>query len=212
MVDVAYLLNAYIAIILIVDPLGNIPLFLAFTAPFSPKDQRFIINRAVLIGFLVLLFFTVTGNLIFQALGVKMYSFRIAGGILLFIISIEMLFGRKSRTETSNGEEELSERKTREELAVAPMAIPLLAGPGAITAGVVLYNLAPDPFHQMLLLIIIFLVFITSYILFLNAQRIFQILGRTGTTVLIRIMGLLLAAIAVQFILSGIGEAVQTLI
>lgn len=208
MVDYVFVLNSFIAMLLIVDPLGNIPLFLALTAEHKREDQRFMIRRAVVVGLITLIALTVTGSLIFEALGVKMYSFMIAGGILLFIISIEMLFGRESRTKTA----EPKERKSKEEIAVAPMAIPLMAGPGAITAGVVLYNLAPDPLHQGILILTISAVFLISYILFLNATRIFNLLGRTGTTVVIRIMGLILAAIAVQFTLSGIGEAAKALI
>jgi multiple antibiotic resistance protein len=168
------------------------------------------IKRAIIVGFLTLAVLTVTGDMIFGALGVKMYSFRIAGGILLFIISIEMLFGRETRTKSSG--EEITERKSKEEIAVAPMAIPLMAGPGAITAGVVLYNLAPDPLHQGLLILTILLIFILSYVILLNASKIFNILGRTGTTVIIRIMGLILAAIAIEFTLSGIAEAFEALI
>lgn len=209
MIDTAFVLNSFIALILIVDPLGNIPLFLALTGEFERKDQVFMMRRAAVVGFLTLSLLTVTGNIIFEALGVKMYSFRIAGGILLFIISIEMLFGRETGTKSTGREAE--ERKSREELAVTPMAIPLMAGPGAITAGVVLYNLAPDPLHQGILLLNILLVFLISYVIFLKANEIFSLLGRTGTTVIIRIMGLILAAIAVQFTLSGIGEAVKAL-
>ncbi len=210
MIDTAFVLNSFIALILIVDPLGNIPLFLALTADFKRNEQKFMIRRAVVVGFLTLIILTVFGNILFEALGVKMYSFRIAGGILLFIISIEMLFGRETRTKSTGREAE--EKRSKEELAVTPMAIPLMAGPGAITAGVVLYNLAPDPIHQGILLIIIFLVFLVSYVVFLKANEIFSLLGRTGTTVIIRIMRLILAAIAVQFTLSGIGEAFKALI
>ncbi|MFQ5800151.1 MAG: MarC family protein [Candidatus Hydrothermarchaeales archaeon] len=210
MIDTTFILNSFIALLLIVDPLGNIPIFLSLTGKFERREQVFMIRRAVVVGFLTLAVLTVTGNLIFEALGVKMYSFRIAGGILLFIISIEMLFGRKTRTGSSG--EEMEEKRTKEELAVTPMAIPLMAGPGAITAGVVLYNLAPDALHQGILILNVLLVFLVSYILFLKANEIFSLLGKTGTTVIIRIMGLILAAIAVQFIISGIGEAAKALI
>ena len=210
MKDTAFILNSFITLILIVDPLGNVPLFLALTADFKRSEQRFMIRRAVVVGFLTLIFLTVTGTMLVEALGVKMYSFRIAGGILLFIISIEMLFGQETRTKTTG--KEIAEKKSPEEIAVTPMAIPLMAGPGAITAGVVLFNLAPDPLHQGILLFTILAVFLTSYLIFLKANEIFSLLGKTGTTVIIRIMGLILAAIAVQFTLSGIGDAVRALI
>ena len=210
MVDTSYVLNSFIALFVIVDPLGNIPIFLALTEGLERKHQMSIMRRAVIIGFLTLLGLTVTGNLIFEALGVEMYSFRIAGGILLFIIAIEMLFGRKTRTETTGDEAE--DKRTKEELAVTPMAIPLLTGPGAITTGVVLYNLAPDTLHQGVIVLNILIVFLISYVLLSKGNEIFSLLGKTGTTVIIRIMGLILGTIAVQFVLSGVGEAAKALI
>ncbi len=209
MVDTSYVLNAFIALILIVDPLGNIPIFMALTGGYARQDQIFILRRAVMVGFLTLTILTISGKIIFGALGVKMYSFQIAGGILLFIISIEMLFGRKTGTVSSGDEAEA--QKSKEEIAVAPMAIPLMSGPGAITAGVVLYNIAPDALHRVLLIGTILAVFLVSYVMFLNAGRIFGFLGKSGTTIVIRIMGLILAAIAVQFTISGIEAAASVL-
>jgi len=209
MIDRTFIFSSFITLFLIVDPMGNIPLFLALTQDFSRADQVYIIRRAVGIAFVSLSLFMVAGEAIFKALGVEMHSFQIAGGILLFIIAIEMLFGRKTRTQTSG--EEMEERRSREELAVTPLAIPLLTGPGAITAGVVLYSLAPDTFHRALLMLIILSVFLITYLLILKAREVFQLLGRTGTTVVIRIMGLILAAIAVQFIISGVEMAIAAM-
>jgi multiple antibiotic resistance protein len=138
-----------------------------------------------------------------------MYSFKIAGGILLFIIALEMLFGRKTRTESSIEEED--ELRTREDIIATPLAVPLLTGPGAITAGIVLYNSAKSPLEEIILLLDVMLVFLVSYLILSKSDVIFSALGTTGTKVIVRIMGLVLSAIAVQFVISGIGEAIMEL-
>ncbi len=141
--------------------------------------------------------------MIFELLDIKMYSFRIAGGILLLIISIEMLFGRKSRTEAS---EDIEEEK--ENISITPLAIPLLTGPGAITTGIVLFDNAENDINKIFLMINIVLIFLISYFILSKSNLIFRILGKTGTRVITRVMGLMLSAIAIQFILTGISEAV----
>jgi len=149
---------------------------------------------------------TIGGQYIFKFLGVSTYSFRIAGGILLLIISIEMLFGRKTRTSAAQPEHYETER---EDVIVTPMAIPLLTGPGAITTGIVLYESAGDIINKSILILNIILVFAISYLILSKFKEVYKILGGTGTRVITRIMGLLLSAIAVQFVISGIGEAIH---
>jgi len=203
-VDLQFAINSFVALFVIVDAIGNVPLFLSLIGGYSNEEQRYIITRSIFFACLVLVFFSIAGNFILALLGIKMYSFRIAGGALLFIISIEMLFGRKTRTEYS-GEE--AEKKDISELIITPLAIPLLTGPGALTTGLVFFNLAKDYLHKGVLILNILLVFILSYAILINSKRIFEKLGKTGTTVALRLMGLVLSSIAVQFIIYGIKEA-----
>jgi len=205
-VDLNFALYSFIAIFIIVDPVANVPIFMAILADFSKKKRRAMVKRAVIIAVIILIIFTLAGNAIFRYLGIEMYSFRIAGGFLLFIISLEMLFGMRPSTKSTAKEEE--EAIHKEDVAVTPLAIPLLTGPGAITTSIVLFNTAEEVTDQALLFVSIILVYLVSYYILSRSDKAFEILGYTGTMVIVRIMGLLLAAISVQFIIAGIEEAI----
>lgn len=203
--DLNFFVYSFTALFIIVNPITSVPIFVSIMERFKKQDRKDMAKKAAIIAALTLIFMTFTGNIIFRYMGIEMYSFRIAGGILLFIISIEMLFGKRSRTKSSAMEED--EARYRDDVVVTPLAIPLLTGPGAITTGIVLFNSAGGLEGQILLLLSIVLVFLASYIIISRSEQVFEALGYTGTRVIVRIMGLLLAAIAVQFIINGIGEA-----
>jgi multiple antibiotic resistance protein len=203
--DLNFFVYSFTALFIIVNPITSVPIFVSIMERFEKQDRKDMAKKAAIIAALTLISMTFTGNIIFRYMGIEMYSFRIAGGILLFIISIEMLFGKRSRTKSSAMEED--EAQYREDVVVTPLAIPLLTGPGAITTGIVLFNSAGGLGGQILLLLSIVLVFLVSYIIISKSEQVFEALGYTGTRVIVRIMGLLLAAIAVQFIITGIGEA-----
>lgn len=201
-----FIVQSFVALFLIVDPFGVVPIFISLLEGFKESDRRIMIKKAVIIAAVTLIILTISGNIIFKILGISMYSFRIAGGILLLIISIEMLFGRKTRTGSSDEYE-----REKEDITVTPMAIPLLTGPGAITTGIVLFDTAGTIPNRGILMINILLVFLISYVILSKSSLIYRILGRVGTRVITRIMGLMLSAISVQFIISGISEAVRIL-
>ncbi len=194
---------SFVALFLVINPIGNIPIFVALLEEFDVADRKSMIKKAVLIATITLIIFTALGNYIFRFLGIEIYSFKIAGGVLLFVISMEMLFGRRTRTEYTA--EQLEERK--KDIEITPMAIPLLTGPGAITTGIVLFNSAKTIADQFLILFDIVLVFLVSYLILIQSNLLFRVLGSTGTRVIVRVMGLLLSAIAIKFIISGITEA-----
>ena len=198
-----FIIHSFVALFVIIDPFGNVPIFITLLERFKESDRDLMIRRAIIFAAVTLIILTLTGNVIFELLDIKMYSFRIAGGILLLIISIEMLFGRKSRTEAS---EDIEEEK--ENISITPLAIPLLTGPGAITTGIVLFDNAGNDINKIFLMINIVLIFLISYFILSKSNLIFRILGKTGTRVITRVMGLMLSAIAIQFILTGISEAV----
>lgn len=200
--DMGFFIQSFVAFFVIIDAIGNVPIFISLLDRFSYQDRNSVIKRATLIALITLLIVTLTGDTVFRYLSIEMYSFKVAGGVLLMIISIEMLFGRKSRTEATD---DVEERK--QDLTVTPLAIPLLTGPGAMTTGVVLFDAAGSELRRLLVLASILLAFMVSYIILLKAQRIFRFLGKTGTKVVIRVMGLLLLSIAVQFIINGVTEA-----
>ena len=207
MTDLNYAVYSFVALFLIVDPITNVPVFHSLLDTYSTSDRRQMIRRSVTIAASVVIFFTIGGNQIFRFLGIELYSFRIAGGILLFIIAIEMLFGTKTKTESTK--EETRDAALRDDIVVMPMAIPLLAGPGTITMSIVLFNQAENSVDAAVLFANIVLVFAVSYIILARSGVVFKLLGTTGTKVVMRLMGLLLATIAVQFIITGISEAIM---
>ena len=165
------------------------------------------IRKAVITAAVSLIILTVAGKRIFEFIGIEMYSFRIAGGVLLFIIAIEMLFGKRSRTETSP--EERDDALRRDDVAITPLAIPLMTGPGAITTGIMLFNTAGSMENQVSLIGVIILLFAITYVMLIKSELVFKIFGNTGTKVMARIMGLILCAISVQFIIDGILEVLS---
>lgn len=207
MMDVAFAVYSFTVLFIVVDPIANVPVFLSILQSFSPGVRKDIIRKAVITAAAVLLIFTFTGKYIFDYLGIEMYSFKIAGGILLFIIAVEMLFGRRSKTTSSKEEED--EAKARDDIAATPLAVPLLTGPGAITTGIVLYNTASETGEEPTVIASILLVFLLTYFILTRSSGIFKALGYVGTRVLVRVMGLLLSAIAVQFVMTGLKEAMS---
>ena len=192
--------KSFVALFLIINPIGLVPIFISLLDKFGENERKLIIRKATFIATVTLIIFTFTGKLIFKSLGVNMYSFKIAGGILLLIISIEMLFG-KTHVEVSPGKIE------RENITITPLAIPLLTGPGAITTGIVLFDSTETLLDVFILLLIIPLIFILSYFILSRYHLVYKIFRDTGVKVIVRVMGLMLTTIAIQLILSGISEA-----
>ncbi len=203
MVDVAFGATAMASIFAIVDPLGVIPFFSVLTEDMTPEQKRDVISKSCLVATATLGIFAVFGQFIFTAFGFSTPAFEIAGGILLFGVALEMMHGERPRTKMT--ESERTETLEREDVGVIPLGIPLLAGPGAITT-VMIYmtHPAPDPMDKMFIFAGILVAVMTTFFLMHYADRIFARIGRTGTKALGRIMGLLLGAIAVQFVINGI--------
>ncbi len=203
MVDVAFGATAMASIFAIVDPLGVIPFFSVLTEDMTGIQKRDVISKSCLVATTTLGVFAVFGQWIFDAFGFTIPAFEIAGGILLFGIAFEMLNGERPRTKMT--ESERTETLEREDVGVIPLGIPLLAGPGAITT-VMIYMSHPvaDPMDKMFIFAGILVAVLTTFFLMHYADRIFERIGRTGTKAIGRIMGLLLAAIAIQFIINGI--------
>ncbi len=193
------------AVFFIVDPLGLVPLFVAMTFRDSEVKRRRTARRAVLVAGGVLGAFALFGSVIFKLFGVTLSSFKVAGGILLLITAIDMLRAQPSRTRSSP--EETDEGAAKDDVAIFPLAMPLLAGPGAIATVAVLAGRGPGwPSAAVPVLVAIALTCGAAYLLLRIAGRINGLLGKSGIAVLERIMGLLLAAIAVQFAADGIRE------
>ena len=185
------LARAVIVLFIIVDPFGNIPIFIGLTENIPENQKRKVFNTACLVGFILLLVFAFTGQLIFNIFGISIYSFEIAGGILLMIVSIRLLISNR---------EENHENESPEQLGAVPIAMPLLVGPGAITTTILNIQL----YNYVVTALSVLVVMTLTWIILRSIGGVYKVLGKTGSLVITRVMALLIAAIAVQYILVGI--------
>jgi multiple antibiotic resistance protein len=200
---VAFFLASLATIVSVVDPVGIAPLFLALTPGILPGERTRVIRRAIVVATIVLLAFAAGGRTLLSSLGITVPAFSIAGGILLLLIAIDMLFARKSRTRETP--EESAEALRSSDVSVFPLAIPILSGPGAI-ATVVLYmsQAGTDVWKIVAVLAAILVSLVASCLSMRLSTLLLRVLGETGVHVIGRVMGILLAALAVQFVLNGV--------
>lgn len=206
-----FAVTAIASIFAIVNPIGNIPVYVAITEGYTPEQKRRVRNKVCIVAASVLIIFALAGNYIFQLYGITIPAFKIAGGILLISIAYGMVRGQLSRTKMTQDEHD--EAKEKEEVGVVPLGVPLFVGPGAITTTMIYVTYASNGSDPTFDLASVFLaIFITVgvvYLLLLYADPIFSRMGKSGAAAFTRIMGILLAAIAVEFILSGTFEAIE---
>lgn len=193
---------AFVLLLVVIDPFGLTPMFSALTAGKTALERRRIATRAVLIAGGVIAFFIFGGGWLLDYLGIGMPAFRIAGGVLLFLIAMDLLLVRHSGL-SSVTEREQSEATQRADMAVFPLAIPMIAGPGTLTT-VMLLTQDQGIAAELLILALSLVVLALTLAMFLCAARVERVLGETGINVITRLLGLLLAALAVQFVLDGL--------
>jgi multiple antibiotic resistance protein len=198
-----FAISALVTLFVVVDPIGLAPTFLAVTEGLPRRARHSVALRASVIAGAILIGAALLGDWLFRALGISLPAFRIAGGLLLFAIAFEMVFGIRMRREGQAAEEAVEEHVRN--VAAFPLAIPLLAGPGAITAVVLLAGRAAGNLLLTgLVLGVVVVVALSCYVAFILAGRISRLLGMTGNIVLSRLLGVLLAALAVQYVVDGI--------
>jgi len=200
--------KTFLALFVIVDPVGGLPLFLSLTQDYSVKERRLTALKASLAAFFVLSGFTFLGEKILLFFQISLGSFRVAGGALLFLIALEMLQAKPRSTKSTPSEE--AESREREDISLVPLAVPILAGPGAITTVIVMAG-GESLSLKLTILSACALTFMATFVLFSQADRIARVLGRTGANLLVRIMGLLLAVIAVEYMVEGLKEVFPVL-
>jgi multiple antibiotic resistance protein len=201
---IEFALSALAAIFVVMDPLGAIPIFLGVTQGYTTERRNAIVKKACLAAFLILLGFALLGGLIFKIFGITLAAFRVAGGILFLKIAFDMLYGKMPETHLTSGEEK--EAIEKEEVAIVPLAMPLLSGPATIATVLVLMEKAQSLFYSFFVILAVLISCISSYIILRSSDWLFHKLGQTGLKIFVRIMGLILLALAVQFILEGIKE------
>jgi multiple antibiotic resistance protein len=197
-----------VTLLIILDPVALAPIFISLTQGMTADERRRVATRASLIAFFILAFFGLGGEILLRLLGVGIPAFRISGGLLLFWIAFEMVFERRNERKQHTADIAITEDHIRN-VAAFPLAIPLMAGPGAITAVILLAGRADgNIFYLGALIALIALGVLSCFLVFLTAGRVARWLGVTGNIVLSRLLGVILAGLAIQFIINGVTDVV----
>jgi multiple antibiotic resistance protein len=199
-----FALVTFASVLFIVDPIAVVPTYLVITQGQTSEQRRVTARRACVAAGVLLVVFALAGSRIFGLFGITMPAFRIAGGLILWLVAMDMLHGTRS---TQEGAAEITEGRAKDDVALTPLAMPMLAGPGAISTVMVLSGQATTTAQTLVVYGSIVLTLLLSWITLRLAERLVERMGQTGIRVMTRIMGLLLAAIAVQFVITGVRDA-----
>jgi multiple antibiotic resistance protein len=203
---VRFSLLALSSIFFLVDPFAAIPSFLAITQNADPARRRRMARKGALTCFIVLTSFAIAGQFIFRLFGITLPAFEIAGGLILLLIGLDMLEARRSPTQETLGDAE--EAAAKEDAGIVPLGVPMLAGPGAISSVMVLVGQAPSIWHWEMgaILASIAITAVVTYFVLAGADGVRRVMGETGIRILVRVMGLLLVALAMQFFVNGLTD------
>ncbi len=205
-------ITAFVNFLITIDPIGVVPFFMALTAGFAPKLRRAIAYRSIIIAGVILLVFTFAGQPLLHYLGISLPAFRIAGGALLFLLAVDMVVAKEGGIRAPTPKEEEDAAHRHGDIAVFPLAIPLIAGPGALTSTILLQaQNVGDPTAQILTAAIMIGVLLLTVACFLLAEPIMKLLGLTGVNVLTRVLGIILAALAINNIVEGLRSSFPVL-
>lgn len=194
-------IKIFVAILVIVNPLGAVPFYISLTTNMSIVERRKIPNTTALSIAIVLMVSAILGEMLLRFFGISIDSFRVGGGILLMLMAMSMMQAKQSRSRQTP--EEAIEAEEKDSIAVVPLAIPLLAGPGAISTVIIYASQSNNPLHYLLIMVSGIVVAATVWMALQSAERVAALLGRTGINIAMRLMGILLAAIAIEFIANG---------
>ncbi|MFI4968232.1 MAG: MarC family protein [Gammaproteobacteria bacterium] len=198
------MLNMFIVLLVVVDPVGVTPVFGALTRGGGELHRRRMAVKGTLLAAGILLIFALIGDWLLTTLGITLPAFKIAGGILLFLIAMDMVFARQSGGRSTTGREQ-EEARHKEDISVFPLAFPLIAGPGALTTILLMVGESHgNPLYFVSMIGVLLVILLLTLVCLLMAGRLMKILGETGANVMDRLFGVILAALAVQFVLDGI--------
>ena len=204
MEHVQFALLTLTSILFIVNPIAVIPTYLVITQKDSAERRARTARRACISAAAILIAFAVAGRQIFSVFGITIDAFRVAGGLILWVVAMDMLHGERR---TQEGQQEITEGATKEDVALAPLAMPMLAGPGAISTIMVLSSQATGMAEKIAVFVAILVTMAIAWVVLRVGDKVVLRMGETGIRVMTRIMGLLLAAIAMQFVISGASDA-----
>jgi multiple antibiotic resistance protein len=202
------LVNTFVILVVVIDPIGLTPMFAALTQGGTPDYQRRMAFKGTSLAAVVLVVFVLIGDGLLRSLGISLAAFRIAGGVLLLLLAIDMVFARHSGLRSTTLREQ-AEAEQRKDISVFPLAIPLIAGPGAITTVLLSVGSQPSLATSLVLLLMLAVVLLLTLGALLLAPRIMALMGETGANVVTRTLGIVLAALAVQFVLDGVATGMR---
>ncbi|MEP4035892.1 MarC family protein [Pseudophaeobacter sp.] len=202
MIDTAFLITSFVTLFVIIDPIGLTPIFLALTQGATPQERRSIALRSAFTAMFLLALFAAFGEAVLGFAGISMAAFRVAGGVLLFLTALDMLFERRTKRRENQGEEAVE----ADDPSVFPLSIPLIAGPGSIATVILLAGQKPGLEGFALVMCVVFAVLMVMLTMFLASGLFERAIGKTGINVVTRLLGMLLAALSVQFVLDGLRD------
>ena len=208
--EIQFLLFCLSTLFAVINPLGITPIFVAMTEQYNKEVRLKIARKGIITGSIILIVFTILGSLIFQFYGITVEAFQIMGGIIFFRSGMRMLDAKVGRSRTTESERE--EFRDTDEIAISPIGVPLITGPGAITGVVILSGKAENSLSIAILLLAVFITMMIFYFILKAGNYIGQKIGIAGMRVIERMMGLILMVIAVQFIINGIETIVNRII
>lgn len=212
--ELTFFVSVFTAIFSIVNPVSGVMAFVSMTSQMKDEDKIYVAKQSSIIGCIIAIIFVISGNLILEFFSITVDSLRVAGGILLFLVAVDMLFARASRESITS--EELSDATHKENISIFPMAMPMLTGPGAITTIILFVSKGSGEYAinlntvKILVIAAILLTFIITFLIFRFSEFFSKVMGMTGMLVMTRLMGLFLGAMAVGFISNGIWNIYQT--
>jgi multiple antibiotic resistance protein len=192
----------------LINPLGTMPIFLTMTTDLSEQERKATAKKASLVSFIIIICFALSGQLLFKFFGISVNSFKIVGGVIFFMMGMDMLQARLSAVKIKKNEV----KNYVNDISITPLAIPMICGPGAITNSIVLMEDATSYSKIIILFISIAVIVFATYLILLSSTKIIKILGQTGINVMMRLMGLIVMVIAVEFFFSGLKPIIHDLI
>lgn len=192
----------------IINPMGSVPVFMTMTANFDERQRRATARKATLMAFVVLVVFAFTGQVLFKVFGISANGFRVAGGVIFFAMGYDMLNARISRMKIKKKDV----REYAEDISITPLGIPILAGPGAITNSIVLMEDATDGWMKGLVVAAMFATIFITLLSWYSAGKIMKFIGETGNKIMMKLMGLIVMVIAVEFMVAGLTPIIRDIL
>ena len=205
-----FALLAFTAFFTIINPLGTMPIFMTMTASLSKKHRKQTAKNATIVAFFTVIAFAFSGQILFNFFGISVNSFRVVGGLIFFMMGWDMLQARLGQFKHTDDEDKIDAYV--EDISITPLAIPMICGPGAITNAIILMEDAADITQKGVLVLVIAFVLLITYLVLVGGSKITEKLGSTGNKVMMRLMGLIVMVIAVEFFFSGLKPIIQGII